>query len=64
MSYRKSLTTKETHSSFFLILYYTILFVTSRENMSMGSVSGIEYLFNQDPKVAEEISIEIKLVSN
>lgn len=34
---------------FCLILYYTILFVTSRENMSMGSVSGIKYLFNRDP---------------
>lgn len=40
---------RDTQQFFYLILYYTILFVTSRENMSTSSVSGIEYLFNRDP---------------
>ncbi|HBO1833547.1 TPA: hypothetical protein L4G11_001227 [Pseudomonas aeruginosa] len=39
----------DTGQRFFIsILYYTIIFLASRENMSVGSVPGIEYLFNRD----------------
>ncbi|MER9335804.1 hypothetical protein NKJ06_17745 [Mesorhizobium sp. M0293] len=43
---------------FLLILYYTLLFVSSRENQTPAAVSGVDYLFNlsrKEPPVESDL---------